>query len=92
MLSDVEMVCKTPRLSLPSIEQFGIFTVQFRFAFILDGFDKYANANEQANNISDGITVVKLSKIGEHQWPPYDPTTGGPLELQVITKDEYFVR
>ena len=81
--SDEEMACTTPELILPSVEEYGNFTAEYRFGFILDGVEEYREISKEKHNISIVVEVVHLSTVEVHNWPPYDSSSGEPLELKV---------
>ena len=83
MRSDVEMACATPKLHLPSVEEFGNYTAEYRFGFLLDGVEEFKEITEEKHNISIVVKVIRLSTVEVHTWPPYDPSKGEPLELKV---------
>jgi hypothetical protein len=87
IFSDVEMKCLTPRLQLPSSEEFGNFSTNFTLGFNLD--DCCANQSEKDTrttkyNIS--FTVYTPPTIKDHTtfWKPYDSSKAEPLELEVL--------
>ena len=80
----MEMACKTPKLTLPSVKDFGNFTAEYQFGFVLDGYQEYQQVTEETHNISIEVTVIKLSNIEEHDWLPYDSSSGEPLDLKVF--------
>jgi hypothetical protein len=77
------MTCITPKLQLPSAEEFGNYTVDFEIGFELDGYEKYRKIDEKKHNISGRFDVVRLSDIRKHSWPRYDSSSKEPLELEV---------
>ena len=89
MRSDEEMACKTPELNLPSVEKYGNFSAEYRFGFILDGVEEYKEISEEKHNISIVVEVVRLSTVEVHTWPPYDSSSGEPLELKVRQLSHY---
>jgi hypothetical protein len=81
--SDTELSCKTPELRLPSKEDFGNFTAEFKVGFEFDAFDEYKELDEERHNISLKITVFELPPIERHFWPPCDPSKKEVLILEV---------
>jgi hypothetical protein len=76
--------CKTPKLHLPSEEDFGNFTANFTIGFIFDDYDEYEELDEERHNISVKMTFVELPSIDRHSWPAYDSSKGDALTLEVL--------
>ena len=66
------------------MEEFGNFSAVYRFGFILDGVEEYKEISQEEHNISIVVNVVRLPTIQQHSWPPYDSSSGRPLELKVL--------
>lgn len=83
------MSCETPKLELPSKEDFGTFTAKYRFGFTFEGHEKYEELGRNRNDTDEGnafsveIEVVELPVVKEQHWPKYDPTKKEVLDLKV---------
>ncbi|ELU12579.1 hypothetical protein CAPTEDRAFT_201627 [Capitella teleta] len=88
--NESEMSCITPRLQLPSVDEFGSFKVGYRFGFIFDGLE-YDQGSSKENDVTRvttsttiEISIVELPWIKDHNWSPYDETKKESLELVMM--------
>ena len=77
------MKCITPRLTLPSDDEFGNITAAFRIGFALDGVEEYRELDEEKHSISTQVTILHPLLVKQQEWSDYDESEQEPLALEV---------
>eukprot|EP00914_Ancora_sagittata_P015340 GHVO01030257.1.p1 GENE.GHVO01030257.1~~GHVO01030257.1.p1 ORF type:complete len:260 (-),score=12.83 GHVO01030257.1:303-1082(-) len=83
------MSCVTPALQLPSKEDFGPISANYRFGFTFVGYEEYEEYEEIERDTNDTssfsieIKIMELPTVEEQHWLNYDATKGETLDFKV---------
>lgn len=81
--SNVEIVCKTPELKLPSSPESSNYTI--KITIILNGSTERKDLDQDESSISIDAKIQPRLTIEDHTdiWPPYDASKGESIALRV---------